>query len=179
MVEAVVAVAITSIAGGALLASLGGAVRSSSDAMHAAVARGLAEQLMEEIAATRFPAGTNTTPIGVGRTGFDDIDDFDVWSSSPPVDRSGNTLGLDGLDAAAQPATRPAALQPAAGFIAAFAREVDVERVEPDTGSSWNIVTGHTNFRRVTVRVKHTDAQSHIRTLAELTRVFSYVPVSP
>lgn len=179
MVEAVIAVSITTLAGGALLASLGGAVRSSTDAMQAGVARGLAEQLIDEIAGTRFPAATNSTPSGAGRSGFDDVDDFASWSASPPVDRQGSSLGADGLDDSGLPAARPTGLQPDLSFISRFTRAVVVERVEPDTGSGWNVVSQHTNFRRVTVGVTYTDAQSHTRTLAELTRIFSYVPVAP
>lgn len=179
MVEAMIAVTITTVAGGALLASLGGAVRSSTEAMQSAVARGLAEQLMEEIAASRFPSDTNPTPVGAARTGFDDIDDFAGWSARPPVDRLGSTLGQDGRDSSGLPATRPEGLQPDADFVSCFTREVLVERVEPDTGSGWNVVSQHTNFRRVMVRVSYTDARSQTRTLAELTRIFSYVPVAP
>ncbi len=179
MVEAVIAVSITTLAGGALLASLGGAVHSSTDAMQASVARGLAEQLIDEIASTRFPPETNSTPSGAGRSGFDDIDDFASWSSSPPVDRQGTSLGADGLDDSGLPAARPTGLQPDLSFMARFTRAVVVERVDPDTGSGWNVVSQHTNFRRVTVSVTYTDAQSHTKTLAELTRIFSYVPVAP
>jgi type II secretory pathway pseudopilin PulG len=179
LVEAMVAVTITAIAGGALLASLGGAVRSSTESTRAAVARGIAEQLMEEIAATRFPAATNTTPSGSTRANFDDIDDYDGWSASPPVDRYGHILGTDGRQLSGALIERPDDLQPDGNFVAGFSHTVSVERVTPDTGTGWNVVSQHTDFRRVTVTVTYTDAQSHTQTLAELTRVFSYVPIAP
>jgi type II secretory pathway pseudopilin PulG len=179
LVEAMVAVTITSIAGGALLASLGGAVRSSSDAVHAVVARGIAEQLMEEIAATRFPASTNTTPAGATRANFDDIDDYHGWTKSPPEDRYGHVLGAEGHLLNGTLVERPDELQPDPELVSCFTHAVTVERVTPDTGTGWNVVTTHTNYRRVTVTVSYTDSQSHTQTLAVLTRVFSYVPIAP
>ncbi len=60
-----------------------------------------------------------------------------------------------------------------------FTRAVLVERVEPDGASGWTTVSQDTNFRRVTVRVSYTDANSVARTVAELSRIFTYVPFAP
>ncbi len=179
MFESVVAVSVATVAGAALLSSLGTAIRSSSEAALSATARGMAEQLMDEIASVRFPASSNSTPGGTARTNFDDIDDYAAWSSSPPVNRTGMPLGTEGATVGGTIQNRAAALLPDAGYINRFTREVVVERIQPDAGTGWNVVLTHTNHRRVTVRVKYTDGQSNTKTLAEITRVFSYVPIAP
>lgn len=178
MVEALMAVTVTTIAGTALLTSIGAAVRTSTGAAHTAVARGLAEQMMDEIAARRFPESSNPPPAGKSRENFDDIDDYDGWSARPPQGRSGRVLGTEGGDDGSN-SLRPAEMQADLELLGRFTRRVEVERVQPDGGSGWNVVAGHTNFRRVTVRVEHTDAESKTATLAEISRIFAYVPVAP
>ncbi len=199
MVEALVAVSVTTIAGAALLTSIGAAVRSSTDATHAAVARGLAEQLMDEIAASRFPDSTTTTlssaitrtPLSatylwgsrMTREAFDDIDDYDGWTRRPPVDRQGHRIGTEGalIQGGRRKWHYPRLfhMRPDGRFLQSFTREVQVERIRPDTGSDWTVVSRATDYRRVTVRVKYTDAESHTTTLAEISRIFSYVPAAP
>lgn len=51
----------------------------------------LAVDLMEEILAQEFddPDGVDTETL---RADFDDVEDYNGWSSSPPKDRSGNSL---------------------------------------------------------------------------------------
>ena len=69
------------------------AVRSSTDTAHLVVARGLAEQAMDKIAAVRFPDGDIQQPSPTTRENFDDIDDYNGWSSSPVQSRNGRALG--------------------------------------------------------------------------------------
>jgi hypothetical protein len=179
MFESVVAVSVATVAGAALLSSLGAAVRSSSEAALFAMARGMAEQLMDEIASVRFPESSNSPPLGTTRENFDDIDDYDGWSASPPTGRTGQALGTQGATVSGVIQNRSSGLIADADSIAHFTQEVVVQRIEPDAGTGWTVVTPHTNHRRVTVRVKYTDGQANTRTLAEITRVFSYVPVAP
>lgn len=179
MVESLLAVTITAVAGGALLSSIGASVQSSSDTAHAAVARGLAAQLMDEMAAMRFPESTNSVPGGTGRENFDDLDDYAGYSMSPPVDRAGEPLGTDGGPMVlGSPGPRAAELQGDADFLAPFGQEVTVERVTP-SGGSWTVGPAHTNYRRVTVRITYTDARAVVTTLAETSRIFTYVPFAP
>ncbi|MEX0702656.1 MAG: prepilin-type N-terminal cleavage/methylation domain-containing protein [Planctomycetales bacterium] len=179
LVEALVAVAVTSIAGAALLSSISAAVLSSTSAAHRAVARGLADQLMDEIAAARFPAATNPAPSGSTRENFDDIDDYAGLSERPPRTRDGQVLGSEGGELGGYPIDRVALLQPDAAFVARFAREVTVERVQPAGSGSWQVVTQYTDYRRVTVRVSHIDARGNRGRMAEVTRMFTNVPVAP
>ena len=179
MVEALIAVTITTIGGAALLTSIGAAVRTSTDAAHRAVARGLAEQMIDEIAAQRFPAPINPTPSGTSRSSFDDIDDYDGWSARPPQDREGHPMGTEGGTDSGVAVPRLDAMRPDLDLIGRFTRRVDVERIQPNSSSGWTVVSQHTNYRRVTVRVNYTDGQSNIATLAEISRIFTYVPFTP
>jgi hypothetical protein len=179
MVEALIAVTITTIGGAALLTSVGAAVQTSTDAVHRAVARGLAEQMIDEIAAQRFPAATNPTPAGTSRSSFDDIDDYDGWSARPPQDRQGLSMGTEGGTVSGAAVPRLDAMRPDLDLIGRFTRRVEVERIQPDSSSGWTVVSQHTNFRRVTVRVDYTDAQANTATLAEISRILTYVPFAP
>ena len=80
MVESLLAMSIATVAGTAMLTSVFAAISSSSAAAETAIAAGLSDQLMDEIAATRFPAATNN-PLAQPkvRATFDDIDDFSGW----------------------------------------------------------------------------------------------------
>lgn len=180
MVEALLAVTITTIAGGALLTSIGSAVQTSSESTHTTIAQGLAEQLMDEIAATRFP---EDEPIGstvaLTREDFEDIDDYSGWKQSPPTSRDGFVVGTEGFEWREFKIRRVTMMRLNPKYIAPFSRQVDIERVEPDSGSGWNVVSQHTNHRQVTVRVNYAYPNGTIATLAEVTRIFSYVPAAP
>jgi len=183
MVESLLAVSITTIAGAALLTSIGAAVRASSDATHRAVARGLAAQMMDEIAAVRFPPlvanGQTMLNGSTTRDQFADIDDYDGWSASPPVDRSGRPLGYEATDSSGTQIPRPAAMRPDERFLRQFTRKVVVERVVAGSVSGWQVTTGETGYRRVTVRVAFSNGSASSSVLSEVTRIFSYVPVAP
>lgn len=179
MFESIVAVSVATVAGAALLTSLSAAIRSSGDAALTAQAYGLAEMLMDEIASVRFPESSNTPPAGITREFFDDIDDYAGWSASPPTYRLGGAVGTQGATIGGTVYSREVAMQPYSLALGNFRHEVVVERIEPDGGTGWNVVPQHTNHRRVTVLVKHTDAQANVSTLASITRIYSYVPVAP
>ena len=187
MLESLLAVAVTAVAGGALLTSLSSSIQSSSAAADTLVAQGLAEQLMDEVTSVRFSDGTDPIMVGLelpgsagsSRSAFDDIDDYAGWSSRPPVTREGRPLGTQGTDGAGQYFSRPAELRPDAAYLARLTREVIVERVVLDADGNWATTFDESNYRRVTVRVRAAGANSQTRRLAELTRILSNVPVSP
>lgn len=94
----------------------------------------LARELLSEVlqASHRDPQGGGTFGLEAGESGstrvaFDDGDDYDGWSESPPKDQAGN------------------ALPNAAGWT----RRVDVIRVEPD--SPLTSTTSETGLKLITV----------------------------
>lgn len=179
MVESLVAVAITAIAGGALLTSLGAAIQASSHATDAAMARGLAAQLMDEVVSARFPADFDVRAIDGTREYFDDLDDYHGWTSRPPAEKSGIPLGQDGPIVGGVRTLRTDVLRPDAVALSNFTREVVVERVEPNGTGGWSATAAATTSRRITVRVRYTDARSNSTVLSELMQIVSDVPVSP
>lgn len=185
--ESMIALAVMSLAGAALLNSVAGAVQSSNDSIYRSVGQGLAEQLMNEIAASKFPTGTASAPNPIPlRSWFTTIDDYDKFSESPPRTKAGEVLGND--DAAdagvaymnmmlGKSGSRTSELAAAPNFIGRFTRSVMVERLQPGA-SGWTVVTQHTPHRRVTVSVSYT-ANKTTRTVAQVVRVFSSVSPAP
>ncbi len=181
LIESLLAMSITTIAGSALLTSIGSAVASSTDAVYRTVGDGLAEQLMDEIASVRFPDSATSAIASTGKTRerFDDIDDYAGWSSSPPVARAGQAVGTEGFESKSGHVLRNSSMRPNPNFLNTFTREVAVERVRPDGNGGWLVTSQPTDFRRVTVSVIHTDTQGSIRPLAEFSRIFTYVSIAP
>jgi hypothetical protein len=176
--ESLLAVAIVAIAGAALLSALASAVRSSREIALVTVARGLADQLLSEAAASPVPVPGSTAPLKPSgpRSGFLCVDHYDGWSESPPQDRFGRQLGTEGTLNGGVSTPRAAALQADAALLANFARTVLVEKVTPG-GGGWVTTAGSTAFRRVTVRVTFND-NGQPRPLAESSRIVSYVAPS-
>ncbi len=182
-----IALAVMSLAGAALLNSVAGAVQSSNDSIYRSVGQGMAEQLMNEIAASKFPTGTAgiVSPIPL-RSWFTTIDDYDKFSECPPRTKAGEVLGNDdGAIAAAaymemtlgKAGSRTAELAAAPNFVGRFTRSVLIERLQPNP-TGWTVVTQHTPHRRVTVFVAYT-ANKSTRTVAQVVRVFSSVSPAP
>lgn len=175
MVESLMAMAVAAISGTALLTSIGTAIQSSTETLNTSLAQGLAEQLMDEVSATRFPAATNV-PLSAksARSVFDDMDDFNAYSRSPPEDRNGYAIGTEG-PGSLPPAMRALWMQPDASFFNGFSQQVLVERLLPN-GTGWTVVSQHTDYRRVTVTISATDPRGQTRDLAQVVRVFAYSP---
>jgi len=107
LVEAVITIAIMSIALLAISQALAFGLKHSSDGISQARIVNLAQAYFEEISAKRFAEATptggvpacsgSTTPCGVigpesgeSRATYDDVDDFDGLLDSPPRDALGN-----------------------------------------------------------------------------------------
>lgn len=187
-IESMIALAVLSLAGAALLTSVAGAVSSSNDSIYRSIGKGFAQQLIDEIAAAKFPSSTTTTSSTTPfRNSFTTIDDYSGWAECPPRTKSGEVFGTDNgataADAYASMMTgsstgRDSALQAAPGFVNRFTRSVLVERVQPGS-SGWTVQTQNTPHRRVTVTVTYTGSNQPARTVAQVTRVFSSVAPSP
>lgn len=99
LVEVVISILVVGIMLVAALNTVGGVFRNYAIAQERQQAYTLTSQLMAEILQARYedpndpPAfgletGESTTP----RTGYDDVDDFDGWSVSPPQARDGSIM---------------------------------------------------------------------------------------
>jgi hypothetical protein len=99
LVEVVASTMIVGMMSVAALNSLGAATRSAHSIGNRAVAMGLADDLMSEILQQPYEEPTQTVAFGresgeaaTPRAGFDDVDDYNGWSQSPPQYRSGATI---------------------------------------------------------------------------------------
>jgi MSHA pilin protein MshD len=99
LMEVVASTMIVGMMSVAALNSLGAATRSSHSIGNRAVAMGLADELMSEILQQPYEEPTQTVSFGresgesaTPRSGFDDVDDYNGWSQSPPQYRSGTTI---------------------------------------------------------------------------------------
>jgi prepilin-type N-terminal cleavage/methylation domain-containing protein len=172
-IESLVAIAIVSIAGGAMLASHASAVQSGREIALMTVARGLADQLLEEVAASPVPTqAATTTPTGP-RMNFTTIDHFNGWSESPPQDRYGRVLGTEGEALSGSSSVRRAEMQADMTLLSRFRRSITIEKVLP-TGGTWTTTSSESLFRRVTVRVVFADDERQ-RELAVASRIVAYV----
>lgn len=183
LIEALVSITITVTAGAAILLALSSALQTAETSLEQTVAHGLAQQLMDEVAGSRYmESGASPVqwPLGPGagegpyRAGFDDLDDFARYAAQPPVDRWGVALGADdGHGGLRHPDFRAAA-----GRLANWRTEIDVYYVSPSDLST-RLPDGDTSYYRgVQVRVLVDVPGAAPRTVADLRRVFAYVPAS-
>jgi type II secretory pathway pseudopilin PulG len=183
LVEALVATALTVMIGSSVLLSLSTAIDSAEMGREQTIAGGLAEQLLDEIAGRRYHA-LDASPLqwplgpagneGPHRATFDDLDDFDRWASGA-VNPHGIAYGQDG----SQGSPRPAAFRCQPHWLSSWRLAVDVYYVS-EANPSQRLAAGQTsNLRAVQVRVLADRPGGGVHTLADLRRVFAYVPPSP
>ncbi len=158
LVEAIVSISLAALAGSVLLAGINASIKVTDDAMHETIAMGVAQQLMDEIAAR--PRGDGTTRSATCRKDFTDIDDYSGYSAAP-VDMWGHTLGQDHITDEGDGTLRAANFQIASTFLNRCL--VKVSLATADDGY------------RYTVTVTVVDTGQGNREMARLQRVVTYV----
>lgn len=183
LVEALVSTAITAVASAAVLLGIANSIDATDANLQQTLAIGMAQQLMDEIAAQRYmeaggdPYATTLGPdsgefVGPGRSQFDDIDDYNGYRCQPPTDRFGIALGQDD----GQGGVRSAGFQARGGYFSRWHQLVDVYYVD-NANPSLALPAGSTsNYRAVRVMILVDDAVRGPLARAQLTRVFAYVP---
>jgi len=182
LIESLVAVTITAIAGTALFSAIGASLGSSYSTLNKTIGTGLADQMLDELTSVRFPTSTDTRSVyTTTRYYFDDLDDYHNWSSTPPVHKDGVSLGNSRMTVLEYyPIARPYYLRPETDFLNRLTREVSVEKIRLDASNNWVVTSDSTDYRKVTVKIKlATTADFPSLEIAEATRIFSYVPLSP
>jgi Tfp pilus assembly protein PilV len=179
LIETIIAVSLMTFAASALLTALSSTVQVSTDSLHAAIANGLADQLMDEIASVKFPSASGTgSGSGMGRTGFADLDAYNGYNVSPPQARNGMTIGTEGANSSGSAVYRPQQFQPNPKLLSGYRQQVAVEKVA-ESGTSWSVVSQSSTLRRVTVTISYTDSQGTTTPAAVQVRIFSNVAVAP
>lgn len=183
LVEALVAITITAMAGSVMMLGTTVSLQTTTDSLRQTIAAGMAEQLMDEIVGCRYAAvGAGGLQVdlgpsvsenhGPGRSPYDDIDDFDGFRARPPQDPWGIALGTDDGEGG----RRHEAFRAPTGFFENWQQAVDVYYVDP---TDWTVRLGAgrtSDYRAVEVRIFYNDPQRGSRELAHLRRIVAYVP---
>ncbi|HPP53382.1 MAG TPA: type II secretion system protein [Thermoguttaceae bacterium] len=183
LLEALVAIALTAMCGAAVLWGLQSGVQNAQSALEQTIALGLAQQLMDEILGAKYceslsnpyesPLGpTGWESGGQGRERYNDIDDYNGFVRSPPVDPWGIALGEDNGDGA----SRHPIFRVAPTFLEGWTQEVEVYYVSPSDLSSRLPAGQVSDFRAVEVRIVHQTTDRGRRELAKLREIVAYVP---
>ncbi len=183
LVEAMVATTLTVMIGSSVLLSMSAAIDSAELGREHTIASGLAEQMLDEIAGRRYHAlgaGPNQWPLGLAanegpqRVNYDDIDDFDGYSVAA-IDPYGIAYGQDN----GQGGLRGTAFRCQPQWLSTWRLAVAVYYVN-ENNPSQRLAAGQTsNIRAVEVTVSVNRRGGGVQTLANLRRVFAYVPPTP
>ena len=182
LVEAVIAVSITAMAGSALLLGIGNSMQTTGEVLDQAIATGMARQLMDEIVGRRYcGAGTSPNETVLGPTGgenhgtvrqYDDIDDYNGYVAQPPVDQFGIPLGSDD----GRGAQRDPNFQAYPGCFNRWRQQVAVYYVN-QSNVSQPLPAGQTSeYRAVEVTISIEDPIRGLRPAATLRRIVANVP---
>jgi type II secretory pathway pseudopilin PulG len=182
LVEALVSISIAAIASSALFLGVSSSIQTTEFALQETMARGMAEQVIDEVLGNVYAAagagpyqtalGPNSTEAsGVGRTLFNDTDDFANYTGWPPEDPYGIELGQDDGEGA----TRHANFQSRADYFDNWVQYIQVYYVD-ESNPSVQLSAGQTsNLRAVDVTIYYYNGTSY-RTMANVRRVFGYIP---
>jgi type II secretory pathway pseudopilin PulG len=183
LVEALMAISILAVAGGAIMLGMTAAVQTTGDSREAAIATGIAEQLIDEVMGKRYAAigvgpyqtglGPNSwETAGAGRERFDDTDDYHNFVASPIEGIWGHQLG-QGDD---RGGLRHPAFRLPSGYFADWGQKIEVYYVS-ETNNSVRLTGNNTsNFRAVEVKIFRHNNDGSQSILANVKRVYAYVP---
>ena len=183
LVEAMVAVTVTAIAGSVLLLAIEASLRSTVDSAEQTTAQGIAKQIVDELLGLPYMDPDTSSPYqtsltgsawelaGAGRERMDDTDDYNNYSAKPVKSPMGVELGHDD----GQGGLRHPNLQMPTDYFADWREEVEIYYVDADDPSV-RLAAGRTsNYRAVEVRVYRDEPDGTSRLLAHIRRVYTYV----
>lgn len=183
LVEAMVATTLTVMVGSAVLLSLNAAVASAEFGQQRAIAQGIAEQLLDDIAGCRYHApksGPLAWPLGTEagegptRDLCDDIDDLAGYTAAV-VDPFGAPLGQD----QGSGGRRPVAFRSTEHWLSSWRVAIEVYYVN-ESNPQQRLAAGQTSYlKAVEVHVLADRPRGATHTLATMRRVFAYVPPGP
>jgi type II secretory pathway pseudopilin PulG len=195
LVEALVALSITALAGVVLLLSVESSLQTTNDAVERTIADGAAQRLLDEILTRRFyeldengggtPLSdslgglietlgpTTSESLGNGFELFDDVDDFDGHEAQPLAGSYGEELGT-GDDEGNQ---RLANFRLRGSFFDRWRQRVDVYYVDADNHTIRSAAV--TPYRAVEVFVERVETDGTIYPLAQRKRIVAFVPPPP
>lgn len=181
LIEALIALSITSLAGAVLLLSVQSSLDTTIDAVEQTIADGIAQQTLDEILTKRY-AGESDDPLSTtlgaltsellaaGTSLFDDADDYAGYIAQPLKGRYGELLGT-GDD---QGDLRLANFRVRSDFFQNWRVRTLVYYVSPTD----HTVTSNTptSFRAIEVHVEQVAADGRVTPLATRKRIVTYLP---
>ena len=183
LVEVLVSLTIIGLAGAALLLATESTTQAGNDAVSATIARGIADQVLDDLLGRRYVAAGEAetvlplgTELGEASTPpktilFDDTDDFDRLELSPPVDPWGIGIG-QGNGAGG---LRPEDFRVSSSHFANWKVSVVIRYVNESNPAVDLTGSATSGMRSATVTVTRT-INGVTDELARIRRVFAYVP---
>jgi type II secretory pathway pseudopilin PulG len=183
LIEAMVALSITAMAGAVLLLATQGVLETTNDAVAQTIAQGMATQLIDEVLGARYCGGTDPYETTLGgsaseraggnRDRFNDTDDYDDFSAQPPEDTYGNALGQGDWNGNFR---HPALRSPGDPFNQ-WRHRIEVYYVNPSDPTVRRPDSQPTDYRAVEVTIERIENDGAVRPLCTMRRVFCYVPI--
>jgi type II secretory pathway pseudopilin PulG len=181
LIEALIALSITSLAGAVLLLSVQSSLDTTVEAVEQTIADGVAQQMLDEILTKRY-VGVGDSPLlatlgpatsellGGGTSMFDDTDDYDGYAAHPPEGPFGEPLGTGDDNGN----SRLANFRVRADFFQPWRVRVEVYYVDPTNHLTTSAAP--TNFRAIEVHVERERSDGTFIPLSSRKRVIAYVP---
>ena len=183
LIEAMVALSITAMAGSVLLLATEGVLKTTNDAVDQTIAQGMASQLIDEVLGARYCAATDPYETslsrsayegaGTGRERYNDTDDWNDYTAAPPQDLYGRTLGQGDSNGY----LRHPSLAATTTEFQNWRQTVDVYYVNPADPTERRADNNPSDYRAVEVTIERTEPNGSLRPLAKMRRVYCYVPI--
>lgn len=184
LIEALASLTILVLAGGVMLMAVETMVQSNDDAIERTIAEGIARQIVDEVMGKRYKAttvGPYQYPLGPsgweangnGRERFDDTDDFHHFSAKPAEDIWGKPLGA-GDD---QGGWRHGHFRVAPGYFNKWKQKIKVYYVNDNNLAQRLNGSNTSNHRAVEVTILRQQNDGAFKEIANVRRVYAYVPV--
>jgi type II secretory pathway pseudopilin PulG len=186
LIEALVALSVTAMAGAVLLLSVESSLNTTTEAVDRTIADGIAQQVIDEILTKRYVeagesgdgTGPNVGPIGpsaneqlgLRRKDFDDTDDYAGYVAHPLKGIWGQPLGT-GDDEGNQ---RSAKFRVPDNFFDNWRMRIEVYYVNPNDHTLSSATP--TAYRAIEVHIELIGLDGAVTPLAHRKRVIAYVP---
>jgi type II secretory pathway pseudopilin PulG len=181
LVEALVALSITALAGAVLLLSVESSLSTTTEAVERTIADGVAQQVLDEMLTEHFAepgedpllgslGATVWELLGSGTERFNDADDYDGYVAQPLKGVWGEVLGT-GNDEGSQ---RLANFRIRSDYFEHWRERVEVYYVNPDNHTLAS--ASPTAYRAIEVFVERIEADGAVRPLASRKRIITYIP---
>jgi type II secretory pathway pseudopilin PulG len=182
VVEAALAIALTAMAGSAILLGINTSIDATSDVVNKTLANGMAQQLVDEVVGGMYAspgAGSYQTDLGpnsyetsgTGRERYNDIDDYTGISSQPPKDLYGIALGTEN----GQGGTRLASFQSPSSYFSRWRQKIEVYYVNASDFSQRLTGSNTSDYRCVDVKIEYNDPVRGWLTIAQERRVVTFL----